>query len=158
MKPLRPISYLFILVLLSTRAVGHDSFTIQVVDDVTDRGVPLVELKTVNDIRLYTDSSGIVAFDEPGMMGQTVFFHVSSHGYEFAKDRFGYRGKQIEIRPGGRVKLKVKRINIAQRLYRVTGAGIYRDSVLAGERVPIERPLLNGQVLGSDSVVNAVYH
>jgi hypothetical protein len=34
----------------------------------------------------YTDSNGIVAFFEPGLMDQKVFFHVRSHGYEFAKD------------------------------------------------------------------------
>jgi hypothetical protein len=53
--------------------------------------------------------------------------------------------------------LKIKRTNIAERLYRVVGAGIYRDSVLTGQPVPIRQPLLNGHVLGSDSVVNAVY-
>ena len=55
------------------------------------------------------------------------------------------------------VRLAVKRVNIAERLYRVTGAGIYRDSVLTGQPVPIKQPLLNAQVFGSDSVVNAVY-
>ncbi len=39
----------------------------------------------------------------------------------------------------------------------MTGAGIYRDSVLTGDQVPIREPLLNGQVVGQDSVLNAVY-
>ena len=39
----------------------------------------------------------------------------------------------------------------------MTGEGIYRDSVLTGDAVPIREPLLNGQVFGQDSVVNAVY-
>lgn len=146
------------VVLLAASANGHDYFTIQVVDDATGRGVPLVELKTVNNIRCYTDSAGIVAFSEPGLMNQDVFFHVSSHGYEFPKDGFGYRGIRLTTTPGGEATLKIKRINIAQRLYRVTGAGIYRDSVLAGKPVPTEQPILNGRVLGSDSVVNAVYN
>ncbi len=51
----------------------------------------------------------------------------------------------------------IRRHNIAERLYRVTGAGIYRDSVLTGDRVPIREPLFNGQVMGQDSVVNAVF-
>ena len=157
MNFLRPAQCFFIVVLLCTGAVAHDYFTIQVVDGVTGRGVPLVELKTVNNIRLYTDSAGIAAFYEPGLMDQTVFFHVSSHGYEFPKDGFGYRGKRLTIRPGGKATLKIKRINIDQRLYRITGSGIYRDSVLTDQRAPIEQPVLNGQVLGSDSVVNAVY-
>ena len=66
-------------------------FTITVVDEATGRGVPLVELKTTNNIRYYTDSNGIVAFHEPGLMDQDVFFNVKSHGYEFPKDGFGIR-------------------------------------------------------------------
>jgi hypothetical protein len=132
-------------------------FTITIVDDQTGRGVPMVELSTVNHIRCVTDSNGVVAFHEPGLMNQSVFFHVKSHGYEFAKDGFGFRGKSIEVKEGGHVTLKIKRVNIAERLYRITGAGIYRDSVLAGKKVPIKEPVLNAQVLGSDSVVNTVY-
>ncbi len=67
-------------------------FRIQVVDEQTGRGVPLVELRTVNQIRYVTDSNGIVAFDEPGLFNRKVFFTVTSHGYEAAKDGFGYRG------------------------------------------------------------------
>lgn len=132
-------------------------FTITVVDDQTNRGVPLVELQTVNNIRFYTDSNGIAAFDEPGLMNQTVFFHVKSHGYEFAKDGFGYRGKAIAIKEGGSIRLLIKRVNIAERLYRITGEGIYRDSILVGQPVPTRQPLLNGQVFGSDSVENTLY-
>jgi hypothetical protein len=132
-------------------------FAITVVDAQTGRGVPLIELRTVNGIRLVTDSNGIVAFCEPGLMNEAVFFHVSGHGYEFEKDGFGFRGKKLDVTPGGSATLKVSRINIAERLYRVTGAGIYRDSVLVGAKVPIKEPLLNAQVFGSDSVMNAVY-
>jgi NAD(P)-dependent dehydrogenase (short-subunit alcohol dehydrogenase family) len=47
-----------------------DYFKITVVDEETGRGVPLVELKTTNDVRYYTDSNGIIAFFEPGLDGQ----------------------------------------------------------------------------------------
>jgi hypothetical protein len=57
-------------------------FAVTVVDDQTGRGVPLVELRTVNEIRLVTDSNGVAVFREPGLTGQKVFFHVRSHGYE----------------------------------------------------------------------------
>ena len=133
-------------------------FAITVVDDQTGRGVPLVELRTVNNIRLVTDSNGVAAFDEPGLMNQRVFFHVSSHGYEFPKDGFGIRGQALQIKPGGEATLRIKRINIAERLYRITGGGIYRDSLLTGRKFPLKEPALNGQVFGSDSVLNAVYH
>jgi hypothetical protein len=143
--------------LLAAAPEAGRPFAIEVVDEQTGRGVSLIELRTVNNIRLVTDSNGIAAFDEPGLMDQRVFFDVTGHGYEFPKDGFGIRGKALDVRPGGSARLTVKRINIAERLYRVTGAGIYRDSVLVGRAVPIRHPLLNAQVLGSDSVLSAVY-
>jgi hypothetical protein len=132
-------------------------FRVEVVDRETGRGVPLVELRTVNQIRYVTDSNGIVAFDEPGLFGRKVFFSISSHGYDFAKDGFGYRGKALDVTYGGRARIEITRRNIAQRLYRVTGEGIYRDSVMTGDPTPIREPLLNGRVFGQDSVVNAEF-
>ena len=134
-----------------------DYFQVRVVDQETGRGVPLVELQTVNNVRYFTDSAGYVAINNPVLMNRQVYFHVASHGYEFPADKFGYRGRKLKVVPGGSAKIEVKRINIAERLYRVTGAGIYRDSVLLKKRVPIQRPLINADVFGSDSVVNAVY-
>jgi len=132
-------------------------FKITVVDQATGRGVPLVELRTVNEVLYVTDSNGIVAFSEPGLMDQDVFFSLKSHGYEFPKDGFGNRGTRLRITPGGSARLKIKRLNIAERLYRVTGEGIYRDSVLVGEAVPLAHPLLNGQVFGQDTVMAIPY-
>lgn len=145
------------LVLQASAFAAENPFAIKVVDEETGRGVPLVELETTNNVVFHTDSNGYAAIDEPSLFGLKTFFHVRSHGYEFAKDGFGYRGKAVEVTPGGEATFKIKRINIAERLYRVTGGGIYRDSVLLGKDVPIEHPLLNAQVFGSDSVVNAVY-
>jgi hypothetical protein len=145
------------LLALSTSVLAGEPFAIEVVDSQTGRGVPLVELRTVNEIRHVTDSRGIVAFDEPGLMGRKVFFTVTSHGYEYPKDGFGYRGKALDVVAGGRVRIEIKRVNIAERLYRMTGAGIYRDSVLVGDKVPVAEAVLNAQVLGSDSVLNAVF-
>ena len=144
---------------LSGPVTKSDScFRIQVVDDQTGRGVPLVTLKTVNYLCYITDSNGIVAFNELGLMDQTVFFHISSHGYEYPADGFGYRGKALDIKPGGQAVIKIKRLNIAERLYRVTGQGIYRDSLLTGDAVPLANPALNGQVFGQDSVCVCRYN
>jgi hypothetical protein len=132
-------------------------FKIQVVDDQTNRGVPLVELSTTGDVSYFTDSNGLVAFDDPALMGRQVFFHVKSHGYEFPKDGFGYRGTRLNVSEGGAATIKIKRINIAERLYRVTGEGIYRDSILLGEKAPIKNPLINGLVSGQDSVMAIPY-
>jgi hypothetical protein len=126
-------------------------FAIEVVDDQTGRGVPLVELKTVSNVRYYTDSAGLVAIDDPAYMEREIYFSVFSHGYEYPIDGFGNRGARVNVKPGGSVHLKIKRINIAERLYRITGEGIYRDSVLLGRPVPIDHPLLNAQVTGQDS-------
>lgn len=142
---------------LGAGSTSSRPFTITVVDEATGRGVPLVELRTTDQACYYTDSNGVVAFHEPGLVGQTVYFHVKSHGYEFRKDGFGFRGKALQITEGGSARLPIQRLNIAERLYRVTGGGIYRDSVLAGLPVPLREPVLNGQVFGSDSVVNTHY-
>ncbi|MFA6561601.1 MAG: hypothetical protein WCV00_06800 [Verrucomicrobiia bacterium] len=143
--------------ILSLHAAPSDYFQIQVVDEQASRGVPLVELETVNHLRFITDSAGRVAFGEPGLAGQTVFFHVRSHGYEFPKDGFGFAGTRLKIEPGGKSVIKIKRLNIAERLYRITGEGIYRDSVLLGEKTPLAEPLGSGQVAGQDSVQVARY-
>src|SRR6185369_9383779 len=135
----------------------NDYFKISVVDEQTGRGVPLVELTTTSNVRFYTDSNGIIAFDEPGLMEQEVFFHIKSHGYEFPKDGFGNRGQKLKPVKGGTALIKIKRLNIAERLYRITGEGIYRDSVLVGHPVPIKHPLLNGQVMGQDTVIATPY-
>ena len=81
----------------------------------------MVELQTTYGGRYYTDSAGLIAFDEPGLMGRRVFFGVAAHGYEFAKDGFGIRGVVLEPKPGGSARLKIRRLNIAERLYRITG-------------------------------------
>jgi hypothetical protein len=137
-------------------------FAIHVIDDQSGRGVPLVELKTVSNVSFWTDSAGYAAIDDPALLGHRVFFSLWSHGYEYPKDGFGYRGKAIDLTSGGgggggEATLKIKRLNIAERLYRITGEGIYRDSMILGKPVPIAAPLLNGQVTGQDSALAAVY-
>lgn len=139
-------------------AISVEPFAIHVVDEATGRGVPLVELKTVSNVRYVTDSAGYVAFDEPALMNRRVFFHVKSHGYGLPEDKFGFRAAQLQVTPGGEAEIKIQRLNLAERLYRVTGGGIYHDSVRLDREVPLEEPLLNAGVLGSDSVVNVVFN
>lgn len=145
----------------SAASAGADPgrfFAIQVVDGATGRGVPLIELATTNQAAWWTDSAGWVAFDEPGLMdGQEVYFHVRGDGYEAAADGFGFRGARLHPVPGGEARIEVRRTNIVERLYRVTGAGIYRDSVLLGREVPLRQPVLSGRVMGQDSVQAIVF-
>jgi hypothetical protein len=139
------------------RAEPGEYFAIQVVDEATGRGVPLVQLETTDRSRYYTDSKCYVAFLEPGLMDQEVWFTVSSHGYEFPHESFGTRGVALHVRPGGNAQIKIRRVNIAERLYRITGRGIYRDTILLGKKPPIEHAALNGLVMGQDSALTAVY-
>jgi len=154
-------------------------FCVQVVDEGTGRGVPLVELETMDNQLYVTDSAGRVAFNEPGQMGVPIWFSLRSHGYQFATDGFGMTGQRFTTQLGGRAEIKAKRLNIAERLCRLTGQGIYRDSVLLGENVPITapspstaapahsvlpgenvpiaEPLTNGGVVGQDSVQAVIY-
>ncbi|MBY0228506.1 MAG: DUF4185 domain-containing protein [Gemmataceae bacterium] len=127
---------------------------IRVLDEATGRGVPLVELRTVDAQRFVTDNAGRVAFGEPGLLGREVFLYVKSHGYEARKDGFGFAGVRVTPVAGKAVTIKVKRVNIAERLCRLTGRGLWRDSALLGHAVPKEN---NGLVAGQDSIQAAVY-
>ena len=47
---------------------------------------------------------------------------------------------------GQEATVKIQRRNIAERLYRVTGEGLYRDSVLLKELTPLPEPQGRGMV------------
>lgn len=132
-------------------------FVIRIVDSQSGRGVPLVEMRCSNGRAWYSDSNGIVSVSDAWAMGQEVFFRVSSHGYRFEGRVFDEAGIILPVKPGGRAELRVVRENIAERLYRITGAGIYADSIAAGLSVPIRRPLLNAKVTGQDTVIATPY-
>ena len=138
-------------------AAPADYFGLHFVDAATGRGVPLVTAELTNKERLISDSNGYVAFDEPGLMDQKVFFAVRSYGYEAADAGFGNPGVIARTTPGQVLDVKLKRTNIAERLYRLTGQGIYRDTLLLGRPTPIAHPLLDGRVMGQDTVETAVY-
>ena len=97
----------------------------------------------------------MIAFDEPELLDKQVYFHISSHGYTIDADGFGYRGVRLHTKPGSSVEVKIQRVNIAERLYRITGQGIYRDSKRLGHRLPDGLSHDQNNVLGSDSVLAA---
>jgi hypothetical protein len=133
-------------------AAPEDYFGIHVIDESTGRGVPLVTLKTTNHIALTTDSAGWIAFDEPGLMNRAVYFTVEGPGYALPKDGFGFAGVRLTPIAGKSVEVKLLRTNIAERLCRLTGQGIYRDSTLLGREAPLPSPNLFADVVGQDSV------
>lgn len=130
--------------------IHPERFGIHVVDE-QGRGVPLVELRTVNEIRRVTDNAGWVAWDEPGMMDREVFWFVSGPGIEREKDGFGFRGFRAVTRPGTFAECPVTTMNIATRIGRLTGQGLYRDSALLGLPCPAPNIMEPG-VTGQDSV------
>jgi hypothetical protein len=144
---------------LALLTVGADSpyAEIRVVDADSGRGVPLVELETVNHVKLVTDNAGRVAFGEPGLIGREVFFTVRSHGYEIKKDGFGFAGVRVTPKAGQVAEIKIKRRNVADRLCRLTGEGRYRDTLLLGHKPPLADAPNPGNVSGQDSVQAVVY-
>lgn len=141
----------------SPKAIQKSPYRIQVIDQQSGRGIPLVELRTVNGIRLISDSAGNIAMTEPDLLDRQVYFHIESHGYEFPADGFGYRGLKLKTQAGTTRVIKLRRTNLAERLYRVTGTGIYRDTKILGLKPPINVPSVNSSVLGSDSVICTPY-
>ncbi|MDA1230946.1 MAG: hypothetical protein O2856_09240, partial [Planctomycetota bacterium] len=127
-------------------------FGIHVIDAVTQRGIPMVSLTTVDDVTYMTDSAGWVAIHEPELSGSSVFFKVQSPGYEIAKDGFGISGVRLKIDPGKTFTASMKRNYLAERLYRITGRDQYLDSLRLGQPSPIKHPLGSGMVVGQDSI------
>ncbi|MEE8468647.1 MAG: hypothetical protein V3T22_09340, partial [Planctomycetota bacterium] len=108
-----------LLLALASRAPAQEPyFRIDCVDVETGRGIPLVELLTTGAVVRVSDSNGIVAFHEPGLMGRETYFHVASHGYSVPSDGFGNRGVRLTPVAGGRGTIELERQNLAQRLYR----------------------------------------
>ena len=158
-KSMRAAVVLLTLLLLWPCAEGGASeyCVIRVVDSDTGRGVPLIELELPNNVRYWTDSAGIAALDEPSFVGRDVFIAIRGHGYEYPQETYLGRGVNVRIDPGRIQELQVRRTMIAERLYRLTGEGIYRDSMKAGLPVPDGGTQTSALVLGQDTVSAALY-
>ena len=124
---------------------------------VTEKGtgwpVPLVELRTVHQIRFVTDNAGIIAFDLPELMGKDVWCDVHGHGYAVPADSFGYRGVRFVPEPGKTVNVQVERTIVAKRIGRLTGAGLFAES----QKLGLEKDWGDSRLVGCDSVQNAVH-
>jgi hypothetical protein len=154
----RPVSGLLLWVALVSPVAVHGAyFGIHVTDAATGRGVPLVRVRTLNGIAFYTDNAGAVAFSEPGLMDREVFFEFHSDGYAITPDGLGSPGRTLRTTPGTSVTIAMNRTQPAERLYRITGQGLYRDTVLLGATAPIREPMLNASVLGQDSALTVLW-
>jgi hypothetical protein len=147
----------FAVLTITASCWGATPYWVRVVDAETGRGVPLVELRTLNAVAFWTDSNGVAVIDDRVFEGHDVAFLIHSDGYEFTEKLLEDSGKVLRVQPGNHDEVKIRRLNIAERLYRITGADIYRDSVLAGLKTPIVQPILNGGVIGQDTNIAIPY-
>lgn len=135
---------------------SRHSFGIHVVDETTGAGVPLVELRMIHGMSWISDNHGWIDFHEPGLMDRELAFLVSGPGIAFPKDGFGYSCFRTRSTPGQETTVRVKQTNIATRIGRLTGQGLYRDSELLGKRAPVANGNSVG-LLGQDSVQAVEY-
>jgi hypothetical protein len=117
-------------------------FGVRAIDRLTRRGIPLVLMKTLEET-FVSDSQGFVADCRPDHADKLVAFAVSSDGYSLASG-----SASLQVTPGQVAVLELDRQNVAERLYRVTGEGIYRDSLLLGLTTPLAHPVIDGLVMG----------
>jgi hypothetical protein len=143
---------LFLLSLVNAPAL--EPCRIEVVERGSGWPVPLVELRTTHEVRFVSDNAGVIACDLPELMGQETWFTISGHGYEARADGFGMRGVRLTPQPGKTLRVEVDRVNIAKRLGRATGAGIFAESQKTGRDLDWRDP---AGVFGCDSVQNALY-
>src|ERR1043165_4058712 len=108
---------------------------IEVVEEGSGWPVPLVELRTTNQVRFVTDNAGVIAFDLPELMGRETWFDVIGHGYEAPKDGFGLRGVRLKPEPGKTLKVEVNRSIVAKRTGRLPGNGLFAESQKLGREL-----------------------
>ena len=114
----------------STHAAVSPWFAIHILDDATNRGIPLAELRTVSEASFISDNAGRIALADPDLMNRPVWFHVSSPGYSLPKDGFGYSGVRLVPKPGASTEIRLSRSQPAERIARLTGLDRWRDSLL----------------------------
>lgn len=138
---------------LATSLWAAEPCRIEVVEKGSGWPVPLVELRTTHAVRFVSDNAGIIAFDLPELMGRETWLEVIGHSYEVPKDGFGYRGVRVTPQPGKTVRVEVERRNIARRLGRLTGAGLFAESQKLGRE--LDWP--ESGIVGCDTVQNVVH-
>src|SRR5690606_22343850 len=88
------------------------------------------------------------------LLERETWFDVVGHGYEVPADGFGMRGFRATPRRGEIHRVLLTRTNIAQRVGRLTGSGLFAESQRFGEHVTWR----DAPVVGCDSTHNAVHN
>lgn len=137
----------------TTQAAADKPCRIEIVEKGTGWPVPLVELRTTHNLKFVSDNAGVVAVDQPELMGHETWFGVNGNGYQVKKDGFGYRGVRLTPKPGKTLKIEVERTIIAKRLGRITGGGLFAESQQTGKDLDWKEQ----GIVGCDSVQLATH-
>jgi hypothetical protein len=152
--PMKPFSLLHLTLFgLVSPLAALEPCRIRVIDAENGWPVPLVELRTTHHVSFFSDNAGVVAFDLPELMNVETWLTVEADGYGRKADGFGFRGIRFTPRPGGEEVIEVDRTIVAKRLGRLTGGGLFGESLKLGE----DSDQIESGILGSDSVQNAVH-
>ena len=147
------LSNCFLALTLVLAAQAVEPCRIEIVEQGSGWPVPLVELRTTHHARFVSDNAGNIAFDLPELMGRETWFDVKADGYEVKPDGFGMRGVRLRPEPGKSLRVEVRRTAIAQRIGRLTGAGLFAESQKLGRDVDWRE----SDIVGQDSVQNEVH-
>jgi hypothetical protein len=118
---------------------------LQVVDADTGRPISVVAVQ-IDGRTAWTDNGGYVTFYDLDDMVAPRFAELTSHGYAPATASF-------VPTPGASTTVTLVRTQLAERLYRITGAGRWEATVRLGLPAPGADPLLAGGVIGQDSAL-----
>ena len=108
----------------AARSAPSEYFGVRVVDSSSGRGIPAARVSVLHWLDQWSDSLGYVAFQEPALATPTqLFVTVESDNYQKL-------AVSLNASLGRSLSLQLRRQLPAERLYRVTGPGIFRDAVL----------------------------
>lgn len=136
------------LLLFASLLPGAESCRVNIVDQDNRWSVPLVELQTTGGQRFVSDNAGVIALDSPDLMNRESWFTVIGHGYDIKADGFGYRGVKLTPVPGKTLTVEVTRANIAKRIGRLTGGGLFAEAQKCGD----EKDWIDSPIVGCDSI------
>ncbi len=119
----------------SAALAPNDFFAVKVVNPRTGQRIPMVKLQTNNDISYYTDSAGLAAIDEPGIMGKRVRLSLESH--VFTSSGPGWEDEvKLTLTPGKSRTIEMTPHNVADRLYRQNGSACTGTATCWAHRLP----------------------
>jgi hypothetical protein len=144
-----PIDHGAFLTATGTLPAPGQMFTLLVLDGKTKRALPGAQV--IMPHRTYvTDSSGAAAIYETGVMNSHATVTLAADGYVTAT------GVSVDLTPGltRQVTIDPDASQIAVRLYRINGPGIFRDRVLLGQS---SSQGLNADMISQDGPMTALY-